>query len=163
MYRRFGYAEDFKIIIDSSVTLQIDAAGLRKLGNEDFMQLNLSKCSLMVFKRYALVRIGGVEVEEFATQKDLGLRFYSSLTWTSQAKCRCGKAIKSFHLIRRNICDSADSDTRLFLYKGCFARILSFWAILRNVLENDLNIITKESLEFDFKVLSHWLMAIKKY
>ena len=66
--KRFGYADDFEVVSDSSVTLQIDAA--RMWSNENFMQFNHSKCSLMIFKGYASVRIGGVEL---ATRKDLGL------------------------------------------------------------------------------------------
>ena len=68
MSKCFGYADDFKVLSDSSVTLQIDAA--RMWSNEHFMQLNLSKCSLMIYKGDASVRIGGVEL---ATRKDLGL------------------------------------------------------------------------------------------
>ena len=112
MSKCFGNAVDLKIVSDSSVTLQIDAARLWKWSNENFMQLNLPKCSLMVFNGDASVRIGVVEVEERALQQDFGLIVHIFLTWNSQAEIRCGKAFKAFHLIRHNICYSADSYTR---------------------------------------------------
>ena len=70
MSKCFGFADDFKVVSDSSVTLQFDAARLWNWINENIRQINLSKCSLMVFKCDASVRIGGVEAEERATQKD---------------------------------------------------------------------------------------------
>ena len=141
MSKCFGYADHFKVVSDVSETLQIDAARWWKWSNENFVHLNLYKCSLMVFMGDAPVRIGGVEVEQHATQKDLGLIVHSSLTWTSQAEFRCGKAVKAFHLIRRNIFDSADSYTQLSLYRDYIVPILSYGAVLWKASKNDLKIL----------------------
>ena len=93
MSKCFGYADDFKVVSDSSVTIQIDPASLWKWSIENFMHFYLYKFSLMFFKGDASVHLGGVEVEERATQKDSGLLVRSFLTWTSQAKFRCGIAV----------------------------------------------------------------------
>ena len=78
---------------------------------------------------------------------------HSSLTWTSQAEFRCGKAVKAFHLIRRDIWVSADSYTRLSLHKGHIVQILSHGAILWKASKNDLKII--ESLQMK---TSKWVL-----
>ena len=121
----FGYADEFKVVYDSSVPLQIDAARLWKWSNKNLMQLNLSKCNLMVFKGDASVRIGGVEVEEHLTQKNLGFMVHNFSIWNWQAEFRRGKAIKTLGFIRRNI---SRTD------------FLSYGAILWKVLKNDLRI-----------------------
>ena len=84
-----GYTNYFKLLSDNSVKLQIDLARLWKRSNENFTQLDVSNCSLTVINRDGSVRIGGLEVEVRATQKDLGLVVHTSLTWTSRAEFCC--------------------------------------------------------------------------
>ena len=89
----------------------------------------------------ASVRLEVIEVEDCATQKDVGLIVHSSLTWTSQAKFCCGKAVKALHLIKGNICDSADSYTRMNLYMGYLVPILSYEEILWKASKNDSKLL----------------------
>ena len=84
-----GYANYIKLLSDNSVKLQIEVARLWKRGNENFTQLDVSNCSLTVIKRDGSVRIGGLEVEVRATQKDFGLMVHTSLPWTSRAEFCC--------------------------------------------------------------------------
>ena len=125
-------------------------------GFEESMSFSMAlrfKVDWFFFKGDAPICIGGLEVEERGTHKDLGIMVNSSWTWTPQAEFRCGKAIKALHLIRRNICDLADSDTRLNLCKGYIVPILSYGSILWKTSKNNLNII--EILQ---KKTSKWIL-----
>ena len=101
----------------------------------------------MVFKGDASVRIGGVEVEERATLKDLGPIVHH------RPNLVAGKAVEAFHLIRSIICDSTDSDTLLNLYNGYIVPILSYGAILWKASKNELKI--NEILQ---KKTSKWML-----
>ena len=89
----------------------------------------------------ASVRIEVIEVEDCATQKDIGLIVHSSLTWTSQAKFCCGKAVKAFHLIKGNIWFSAASYTRMNLYMGYLVPMLSYGEILWKASKTDSKLL----------------------
>ena len=104
----------------------------------------------------------GVLKQKSVRLKDLGLIVHSSLTWTLQAEFRCGKAVKAFHLIRHIIWVSADSYTRLSLYKGYIVPILSHGAILWKSSKNDLKIIESVQIKTSKWILRYCPIGYKE-
>ena len=89
----FGYADDYKIVSDNAITLNIDSNKIWNWCSRNLMSLNLSKCKTLHFKKQ---NIPGTDL-----MKDLGLIVTINLSWTEHAKTRSAKSLKAFFSLKK--------------------------------------------------------------
>ena len=141
MSKSFGYADDFKIISQNAVTLQIDGHRLWKSCSENQMSLNLKKCNVVAFKGTASVALGGHILNTAAVQKDLGIQVSESLSWACHVENRTTKALKCFYMIKRSTLNTTAWQTKKAIYRSYIVPIVSYGAILFKARKTDLRII----------------------
>ena len=141
MSKSFGYADDFKIISQNAVTLQIDGHRLWKWCSENQMSLNLKKCNVVAFKGTASVALGGHILDTAAVQNDLGIQVSESLSWACHVEKRTTKALKCFYMIKRSTLNTTAWQTKKAIYRSYIVPIVSYGAILFKASKTDLRII----------------------
>ena len=94
----FGYADDYKIVSDNAITLNIDSNEIWNWCSKNFMSLNLSKCKTLQFKGSMSVCMKKQNIPGTDLMKDLGLIVTNNLSWTEHAKT---KSAKSFLLFKK--------------------------------------------------------------
>ena len=78
MSPNFGCADDFKIICDNPIKLNIDEI--------ISCQKNLTKSKLKAIKGYSIVSLPKYMFERAQVMKDLGVLVSENLSWTADAK-----------------------------------------------------------------------------
>ena len=82
----FDYADDFKVIGDNPVTLNIDVRRIYKWCSDNFMLMNLAKSKYVAIKGCATVSLTNYTFEKAETRKELGVLCSENLTWSPHAK-----------------------------------------------------------------------------
>ena len=103
MSTNFGYLDDFKIIEENPVTLNIDARRVYKWCSDNFLSMNVARSKNVAIKGCATVSLTKCTFEKAETTKHLGVFFSENLSWSPQAKKRVGPAIKTVYNLEQNI------------------------------------------------------------
>ena len=98
MSASFGYADDYKIVYNEPLNLNIDAKRIWNWCVRNSMAVNVSKTKNISLKGNAKVEVNGTVLEETAELKDLGLIITSTLSWTENATNRSAKALRQYAL-----------------------------------------------------------------
>ena len=95
MSASFGYADDYKIVCNDPLILNIDAKRIWNWCVKNSMAVNVSKTKIFSVKGNAKVEVNGTLFEETAKMKDLGLIITSTSGWTENATKRSAKVLKA--------------------------------------------------------------------
>ena len=103
MSKSFSYADDYKIVGDNPLTLNINVRKLWRWCDENFMSMNLGKSKVLCIKGTALIALPNHEFETTECMKDLGILVNDTLSWTLHAKKRTEKALNALFILKRNL------------------------------------------------------------
>ena len=140
MSKAFGYADDFKIVRNNPVTLNIDVRKLWRWCEDNLMSMNLTKSKLLCIKGSAQISLPNYTFEATQSIKDLGLFVTDSLNWTLHAKKRTEKALNAFFLLKRNL-GKTNFSIRKSAYVCYVVPIVSYGAALWKPSNGDLTLL----------------------
>ena len=103
MSATFGYAEDYKIVGDNPLTLNIDVRRLWRWCEEYCMSMNLTKSKVLCIKGSATIALPSSSFETTEVMKDLGILITDTLSWTQHAKKRAEKVLNALFVLKRNL------------------------------------------------------------
>ena len=103
MSKSFGYVDDYKIVGDNPLTLNIDVRKLWRWCDENFMSTNLGKIKVLCIKGTAPIALSNHEFETTESMKYLGILVNDTLSWTLHAKKRTEKALNALFILKRNL------------------------------------------------------------
>ena len=85
MSATFDYADDYKIVGDNPLTLNIDVRRLWRWCEENCMSMNLTKSKVLCIKGSATIALPNYSFETTEVMKDLGILITDTLSWTQHA------------------------------------------------------------------------------
>ena len=91
----FGYTDDYKIVGDNHLTLNLVIRRLWRWCKENFMSMNLTKSKVLCIKGSATISLPNYSFETTEVMKDLGILITDTLFWTQQAKKWAEKALNA--------------------------------------------------------------------
>ena len=94
----FGYADDYKVVCNDPLILNIDAKRNWNWCVTNSITVNVSKTEIRSVKGIAKVEVNGTVIEETAERKNLGLIITSTLSLTENATIKSAKALKALCL-----------------------------------------------------------------
>ena len=103
MSATFGYADDYKIVRDNPLTLNIDVRRLWRWCEENFMSMNLPKSKVLCIKGAVTIALLNYTFETTEVMKDLSILITDTLSWTQHAKKRAEKALSAPFVLERNL------------------------------------------------------------
>ena len=80
MSATFGYADDYKIVGDNPLTLNIDVRRLWRWCEENCMSMNLTKSKVLCIKGSATISLPNYSFETTEEMKDLGILISDTLS-----------------------------------------------------------------------------------
>ena len=118
----YSFADDSKLLswhsVNSLCHLQADFYRILQWCNDNCMMLHPDKCHLLLFsQRYCTVYVAEKELTVVDSQKDLGILFLSSLSWSHHIEKAYKKALVVLFLINRNCSGILPRVQKLNLYK----------------------------------------------
>ena len=140
MSASFGYLDNFKIVCNDPLVLNIDAKRIWNWCVKSSMAVNVSKTKILSVKGNAKVEVNGTVFEELAEMKDLGLKITSTLKWTENATNRCAKVLKALSSVKRNTSKITTKAIKLKPYQSFVAPFVSYGSSLRKPSKRDLKI-----------------------
>ena len=144
MSKSFGYADDYKIVGDNPLTLNIDVRKLWRWCDENFMSMDLGKSKVLCIKGTAPIALPNHEFETTECIKDLGVLVNDTLSWTLHTKKRTEKALNILFILKRNL-SKATFWTRKNAYICYVVPILNYESALWKPSKGDLG--TPESIQ----------------
>ena len=100
MSKAFCYADDYKIVGNNPVTLNIDVKNQWRWSEDNLMSMNLTKSKLLCIKGSSnQISLPNYTLKATQLTRDLGLFVTESLNWTLHAKKRTEKALNAFLLL----------------------------------------------------------------
>ena len=139
----FGYADDYKIVSDNAITLNIDSNEIWNWCSKNFTCLNLSKCKTLQFKGGMSVCMKKQNIPGTDLMKDLGIIVTNNLSWTEHAKTRSAKSLKAFFSLKRNLANSSTISTKKNAYRGYVVPIISYASSLWKPSKSELALSEK--------------------
>ena len=127
----FGYANDYKIVCNDPLILNIDAKRIWNWCITNSMTVNSSKTEILSVKGNTKVEVNGTVLEETAERKNLGLIITSTLGSTEKTTYRSAKALMALRSVKRNIPKKTTKAMKLKSYKSYIAPIVSYGSSLR--------------------------------
>ena len=91
----FGYADDYKIVCNDPLILNIDGKRIWNWYVKKSMAVNESNTEIFSVKKNAKVKVNGTVLEETSELKYIGLVITSILSWTENTTNRSVKAMKA--------------------------------------------------------------------
>ena len=140
MSATFGYADDYKIVGDNPLTLNIDVRRLWRWCEENCMSMNLTKSKVLSVKGSATIALPNYSFETTEVMKDLGIVITDTLSWSQHAKKRAEKALNSFFVLERNL-SKPNFATRKNAYICYVVPILCYGSAIWKTSKGDLGII----------------------
>ena len=137
----FGYADNYKVVCNNPLTLNIDAKRNWNWCVTKSMTVNVSKTQTLSVKGNAKVEVNRNVIEETAERKNLGLIITSTLSLTVIATIRSVKALKALCSVKRNIPKITTEAMKLKSYKSNVALFVSYGSSLRKPSKRDLKLI----------------------
>ena len=125
MSSTFGYADDYKIVVDNPLTLNIDARRLWRWCEENCMSINLTKSKIIWFRGSATIALTNYSFETTELMTDLGILITDILSWMQKAEKRAEKALNALFVLTRNL-SKANFATRNFFYLYYVVPIMSY-------------------------------------
>ena len=127
MSATFGYADDYKIVGDNPLTLNIDVRRLRRWCEENCVSMNLTKSKVLCIKGSATIAVPSYSFGTTELMKDLGILITDTLSWTQHAKKRAEKALNALFVLKRNLSKAnfATRKKRIYLLR-CANSVLRF-------------------------------------
>ena len=150
----FGYTDDYRVIAENRITLQIDAHKIWKCCSSNLMSFNPEKCKILCLQGIAKVTIQGHQFESSIVEKHLGIMISNDLIWTAQTERKCEKTMKAFFTIKRNIANGTPWTTRKNLYRSYIVPILSYVSVLWKPSKTELKSI--ESIQMKAR---NWILG----
>ena len=98
-----GYAEDYKIVGDNPLTLNIDVRRLWRWCEKNCMSMNLMKSKVLCIKGSATILLPNYSFETTEVMKHLGILITDTLSLTQHAKKRTEKALNALLVLKRNL------------------------------------------------------------
>ena len=92
----FGYADDYEIIPDNVVSVQIDARRLLSWCHSNDMSLNTRKCTFLNIKYESRIKKDGMYFRNPELKIGLRIIVNENVTWTELAENRVCKAMRAF-------------------------------------------------------------------
>ena len=139
------FADDLKLIHcsknDSLDKLQVDLNNLHNRSVQNCLLSNYKKWSFTQFAfgscvEEVVLSLENNLIQEKRAVKDLGLTIVDTLNWIENARNGIAKAIKAFHLIRRNTSCRIYMKTKVHLYSANISPTFMFasecWELKRN-------------------------------
>ena len=142
MSPNFGYTDDFKIIGENNVSLNIDIRKVHKWCSENFMSMNMKKCKSVSFKGTTEITIGSYRIEKAENMKDLGIIVSENLTWSTHVRKRAQIALTALFTLKRNLAITT-SFKRKSAYFSYVVPIVSYGSSLWLPSKGDLRIVEK--------------------
>ena len=140
MSSTFDYADDYKIVGDNPLTLNIDVRRLWRWCEENCMSMNLTKCKILCIEVSATIALPNYSFETTEVMKDLGILITDTLSWTQHAKKRDEKALNALVVFKRNL-SKANFATRKNAYICYVVPILCYGSAIWKPSKGDLGII----------------------
>ena len=100
MFTTFGYADDYKIVGDNPLTLNIDFRSLWRWCEENCMSMNLTKSKVLCIKGSATIALPSYSFETTEVMENLGILITDTLSWTQHAKKRAEKALNALFVLK---------------------------------------------------------------
>ena len=132
MSATFGYADDYKIVGDNPLTLNIDNRRLWRWCEENCMSMKLTKSKVICIKGSATIALTNYSFETTEVMKDLGILITDRLSWTQHAKKRAGKVLNALFVLKRNL-SKANFATRKNAYLLCCANSVIRFSYLETI------------------------------
>ena len=103
MSATFGYADDYKIVGDNPLTINLDVRRLWRWCEENCMSMNLAKSKVLCIKGSATIALPNYSFETTEVMKDLCILITDTLFWTQHAKKRAKKALNALFVLKRKL------------------------------------------------------------
>ena len=125
-FSSYGYADDFKVIIDKKSDAHVLMNSIDKWSRENCMSLNVDKSKILCLKGKSLTNSDSDVLETVEAQKDLGIIISRNLSWSDNCSMRISKAWRAFYFLKRNCSTTSNIYTKLNGYIGYVVPVISY-------------------------------------
>ena len=166
------YADDVKIYRavgspDDTMLLHEDLLSLSNWSILNGLSLNVAKCSVISFsrKRNGLSReysVNGINLERVGLVKDLGVLFYSALTFSPHVEYIVSKSLRTLGFVKRSTAEFRDVTTISYLCKTLISPMITYcaqiWSPFTDTLMKKLESVQHKCLRY-LTYKANWPMS----